>query len=404
MANATDTESTGGIGGSGGTRGTRKALTDPTRRTAAVRIPFPARLSPHAERARRHTLTWLLETGMLDGDAATAEYDALRLERLMAYFYPDAKATDLELAADFNAWFFIFDDQFDGSLGLRPWAVERLVDLLGRTMDPAGPLPRPRPEPGRDGTEPSLVRGFRDIWLRSTTGAPAAWRRRFRGHWLAYMAAHRDEALNRSATVLPGLDRFLEVRRHSIGVQPCLDFTERCGGYALPDALHGGSPLREMRQITSDVVIFVNDIVSLGKELAAGDVNNSVVVLREELGCTLDEAVERIARRANTCCARFAELAAALPGTLGAAGVPAELRGHVEHYVEGMGHLMAGNLAWSLATSRYDEQGVAAVSGGRQRPWAHLVAERDGPAPDPAAAGDAASAGGRARAARRDGG
>jgi hypothetical protein len=39
---------------------------------------------------------------------------------------------------------------------------------------------------------------------------------------------------------------------------------------------------------------------------------------------------------------------------------------------------MAGNLTWSLATARYDAAGVAAVSGGRARPWSGLAA----PAPD----------------------
>jgi hypothetical protein len=219
-----------------------------------------------------------------------------------------------------------------------------------------------------------LVVGFRDIWHRATAGRPRSWQRRFRAHWQAYMAAHQGEAAIRNADRLPTLEQFLALRRNSIGVQPCLDFTERCGGYALPDELHGSFPLREMREITGDVVIFVNDIVSLVKELAAGDVNNSVVVLSEQRGCSLDEAVEHIAERANSRTARFGELAAALPGLLDDLGVRAELRGPIDHYVEGMGHLMAGNLAWSLATSRYDERGVAAVSGGRQRPWAHLAA------------------------------
>jgi hypothetical protein len=58
--------------------------------------------------------------------------------------------------------------------------------------------------------------------------------------------------------------------------------------------------------------------------------------------------------------------------------VPREAREHVAHYVDGMWHLMAGNLTWSLATSRYDAAGVAAVSGGRARPWSGLAA----PAPD----------------------
>ncbi|MEU1278194.1 isoafricanol synthase [Streptomyces sp. NPDC005805] len=362
-------------------------LSDPTRRTAGIRIPFPARLNPHAERARRHTLQWLLETGLLTGGAAAREYDTLRLERLMAYFYPDATGGDLDLAADFNAWFFIFDDQFDGLLGTRPEAIEELVDTLGRTMTPAGGTdgsPSAGP-PGEPTGEPPLVLGFRDIWRRATRGAARGWQQRFRRHWLAYMAAHRGEALNRNADHLPTLDEFLRLRRHTIGVQPCLDFTERCGGYALPDELHGGSPLREMREITAEVVIFVNDIVSLPKELAAGDVNNSVVVLREQKGCTLDEAVDLVADLANERAARFTALAASLPGSLprsrsGRRGVRPEVHGHVEHYVEGMRHLMAGNLAWSLATSRYDERGVAAVSGGRQRPWAHLV---DAPVPAP---------------------
>ena len=381
--------------------GHRHVTSDPTRRAAAVRIPFPARLGPHAERARRHTLQWLQKTDLLAGDAAVEEYDALRLERLMAYFYPDATGSDLELAADFNAWFFIFDDQFDGGLGMQPEAIEHLVDTLGRTMTIGGP-PEAREFPAlreprgvREEAEAPdvvsgqpLVVGFRDIWHRATAGTPRSWQRRFRAHWQAYMAAHQGEAANRNADRLPALEQFLALRRNSIGVQPCLDFTERCGGYALPDQLHGSFPLREMREITGDVVIFVNDIVSLVKELAAGDVNNSVVVLSEQWGCALDEAVEHIAERANSRTARFNELAAALPGLLDGLGVPAELRGHIAHYVEGMGHLMAGNLAWSLATSRYDERGVAAVSGGRQRPWAHLAAVPKGAGEGLTAKGD----------------
>ncbi|MFF3244684.1 isoafricanol synthase [Streptomyces sp. NPDC002870] len=347
--------------------GRQSVPTDPTRRTAAIRIPFPARFSPHAERARRHTLQWLQETGLLTGEAVTAEYDALRLERLMAHFYPDATGNDLELAADFNAWFFIFDDQFDGRLGVRPEAIERVVDSLVRTMTADG-APQVSGEHG-----PPLVRGFRDIWRRAAVGTPYGWQRRFRTHWQAYMAAHQGEAHNRNAERLPSLKQFLKVRRNSIGVQPCLDFTERCGGYTLPDELHGSSPLREMREITGDVVIFVNDIVSLVKELAAGDVNNSVIVLREQKGCTLEQSVEYIAALANAQTARFAQLATALPKTLSERGVLPEVREHIDHYVEGMGHLMAGNLAWSLATSRYDETGIAAVSGGRQRPWARLA-------------------------------
>ncbi|MFG1807194.1 isoafricanol synthase [Streptomyces sp. NPDC049040] len=349
---------------------------DPTRRTAAVRIPFPARLNLHAERARQHTLQWVQGMGLISGDVATAEYDALRLERLMAYFYPDAGASDLELAADFNAWFFIFDDQFDGLLGTRPEEIRRVVDALVGTMAVDG-----APHPDGTGDTP-LVRSFRDIWLRSIAGTPVAWRLRFRAHWSAYLAAHEGEAHHRNSDRLPSLERFLDVRRETIGVRPCLDFTERCGGYSLPDSLHDLAALREMREITGDVVIFVNDIVSLAKELAAGDVNNSVVVHRGHKGCTLQESVDHVSALANTRTARFARLAGALTGGLAGHGVPPELRDHVEHYVDGMRHLMAGNLTWSLATARYDETGAAAAGGGHRPPWSALTAAGD-TAPSP---------------------
>jgi Terpene synthase family 2, C-terminal metal binding len=344
------------------------APSGPTRRTAGIRIPFQARPNLHAERARQHTRQWAQQMGLLTGDAAVAAYDALRLERLMAYFYPDATARDLELACDLNAWFFIFDDQFDGPLGTRPEEIRPMVDALVATMTVED---RPCPPGDRDA---SLVRAFRDVWLRTTAGTPHHWRLRLRRHWQAYLAAHETEAHHRNAARPPSLRQFLAVRRHTIGVQPCLDFTERCGGYTLPDDLHGSLPLREMREITVDVVIFVNDIVSLAKELAAGDINNSVVVHREQQGCTLQESVAHITGLTNARTARFTRLTAALPGTLAERGVPRQTRRHIDHYVESMRHLMAGNLTWSLSTSRYDEPATGTAPGGRPRPWSRLTA------------------------------
>lgn len=340
--------------------------TSASARLSPLTVPFPPRLNPSAERSRQHTLRWTRRFGMLEEDSAVTEYDALRLERLMAYFYPAASARDLDLASDFNAWFFVFDDQFDGELGRRPDDVTAVVEAVVRTMYENGPLPLSPLTP--------LTAGFRDIWVRATAGTPAAWQHRFRTHWRAYLRAYRWEARNRTGTSLPPLQDFLRGRRDSIGVQPCLDFHERCGGYALPRELHAGFPLAGMRRITADVVIFINDIVSVEKELAVGDVNNSVLVLRRELGCGLEEAVRRIAGRSNSRVERFLHLTARLPAALDASGVPPLVREQVLDYVTGMRNVMRGTLEWSLETTRYDDTGIAAVSLGRQRPWARLTA------------------------------
>ncbi|MFK8906866.1 isoafricanol synthase [Streptomyces sp. YS-3] len=337
-------------------------------RTGLVDIPFPARCHPRHALARQHTLGWLHRFGMLSDQKATDEYDAMGLERLMAYFYPDATDADLALATDLNAWFFVFDDQFDGPIGRQPDAVARQIDIMLRTMSERGPAP---------GDPTSHLAGtLAELWKRLSRDTPLLWQNRFREHWRDYLTAYHWEAVNRTRTGLPSLPGFLRGRRDSIGVQPCLDLVERCGRYTLPDELHRGSPLAEMRWITADVVIFVNDIVSADKELAAGDVNNSVIILHKGSGLSVDRAAREVARMANSRVQRFQTLAAELTGTLAGTGVSDQLRAQVDDYVAGMRALMSGNLAWSRTTARYNRTGIEAAGRG-QRPWAHLFEQAD---------------------------
>jgi pentalenene synthase len=224
-------------------------------------------------------------------------------------------------------------------------------------------------EPPSGTARAPLTDSFRDLWLRAIQGRPALWRHRLREHWADYLRAYQWEAVNRTAGVYPGLFAFLCARRDSIGVQTCLDLVERCGRYTLPDDVHAAFPLAAMRQLTEEVVIFVNDIASLDKELATGDVNNSVLVLRHEQDCTLPQAVQRVGAMADIRVQRFQRLATHLTDT----AFPSVVRADLEHYVDGMRHIMRGNLDWSLETGRYGDAGIAAVSDGRQRPWANLI-------------------------------
>ncbi|WP_431041033.1 isoafricanol synthase [Streptomyces sp. P1-3] len=337
------------------------------RRIALLDIPAGRAVSPDGEAARVHTIDWLGRFGVFADGAAAAEYDALRLDRLSALFWPQATGAELDLANDINGWVFVFDDQFDGALGCRPDAVSRLVDDIVRiTHEPPGPVPT------AVGADP-LLASFRDLWHRLNSGMPQVWRDRTRANWVDYLRAYTREARGKAESAPRSLAALLAVRRHSIGVHTCLDLHERFDGYALPPAVHDSAPLAAMRAAADDVVIFVNDIVSLDKELATGDVHNSVILWRERGGCTLEGAVRHIAGLANSRYRYFEELAARLPGVLAEAGASSELLRHTALYTDGMRHVMRGNVTWSLETSRYDERGVAAVSEGRQRPWAGLT-------------------------------
>ncbi|MEV6132795.1 isoafricanol synthase [Streptomyces violaceusniger] len=344
------------------------------RRAALFDFPASVDLSPGTEAARHHTIQWLSRFGVFEGHESVAEYDALRFDVLAGLFYPRATGADLNLGSDLVGWYFVFDDQFDGELGSRPEAVARLVaDVIRITEEDAAH--------GRahDGEGP-LLESFRDLWRRINSGRPQVWRDRFRHHWLEYLHSYHREALERTGA-LPGaggdaprsVEAVLALRRHSIGVQPCLDLNEPFGGYTLPPALHGGFPMARMREATDDVVVFTNDIASLDKELAVGDVHNSVIVQWERAGGELEDAVRHIADLANARYRWFEETAARLPALLTEAGADPGTHRAVGRYVDGMRHVMTGNLGWSVRTARYDERGTEAVSGGRQRPWAQLT-------------------------------
>ncbi|MET8183519.1 isoafricanol synthase [Streptomyces sp. NPDC005336] len=341
------------------------------RRAALLDFPASADVSPDAEAARLHTIQWLSHHGVFEDSAAVAEYDALRFDLLTGLFYPRATGADLDLGNDLVGWYFVFDDQFDGELGCRPQEVARLVAAVIRITEEDG-------RTGGGGQGP-LLESFRDLWRRINSGRTAVWRDRFRHHWLEYLHSYHREALGRTGTGAGAgapprsVDAVLALRRHSIGVQPCLDLNEPFGGYTLPPALHGGFPLARMREATDDVVVFTNDIASLDKELAAGDVHNSVIVQRERARGDLEDAVRHIADLANARHRWFEETAAGLPALLAEAGAGPDVRPAVRRYVDGMRHVMSGNLGWSLRTARYDDRGIEAVSRGRQRPWAHLT-------------------------------
>ncbi|MCO8305707.1 isoafricanol synthase [Streptomyces sp. RKCA744] len=363
-----------------------------TRRTALLRraalFDFPAStdLSPGTEAARHHTIQWLSRFGVFEDRASVAEYDALRFDVLAGLFYPRASGAELDLGNDLVGWYFVFDDQFDGELGCRPEAVARLVAAVVRITEEDE-------EHGRAGSgDGPLLESFRDLWRRINSGRPRVWRDRFRHHWLEYLHSYHREALERTGT-LPraggedgtggeagaprSVEAVLALRRHSIGVQPCLDLNEPFGGYTLPPALHGGFPLARMREATDDVVVFTNDIASLDKELAVGDVHNSVIVQWERAGGELEDAVRHIADLANARYRWFEETAARLPALLTEAGADPDTHHAVARYVDGMRYVMTGNLGWSLRTARYDERGTEAVSGGRQRPWAQLTGAQE---------------------------
>ncbi|CAO5253391.1 terpene synthase family protein [Frankia sp. AgKG'84/4] len=311
----------------------------------AFDLPFPLRVHQGMESVVRRNLDWVRRYGLVGGERSVDWYTSWDMPRLAAYGFPDATGPGLELCTDVMAFFFVFDDQLDGPLGLAPDEVARvcqgLIDIVHGTGQRSGEERNP------------CSAAFADLWRRSTDGACAGWVARVTGEWEYYFAAHAHEAVSRRRGVPADLEQYLEVRRGIAGTALPLSLGERAAGLTLPAAVFHSPQLRLMREIAIDITLMCNDVFSLEKEEARGDMDNLVLVLEHTRQCTRAQAIAAAREEVHRRCARFQELAGEVPLMCAHLALSGEQRESVATYVDGLTAWISGYHAWETETLRY---------------------------------------------------
>ncbi|MFI8434604.1 germacradienol/geosmin synthase [Streptomyces sp. NPDC079020] len=329
-------------------------------------VPYPARLNPHVEEARRHTREWARGMGMLEGSGIWEEKDleAHDYALLCAYTHPDCSAEALSLVTDWYVWVFFFDDHF--------------LELFKRTPDrPGGKryldrLPAFMPmEPGTPMPEPAnpVEAGLADLWARTVPAMSDAWRARF--------AESTENLLNESLWELANINEgrianpveYIEMRRKVGGAPWSAGLVEYATGAEVPDAVAGSRPLRVLRDAFSDGVHLRNDLFSYQREVEdEGENSNGVLVLETFLGCSTQEAAEAVNDLLTSRLQQFENTALTELGPLCAEkGLdPAETTA-VLAYVKGLQDWQSGGHEWHLRSSRYMNDGATGQSA--PAPW-----------------------------------
>ncbi len=183
----------------------------------AFDLPFPLAASPDLEGARRRNLEWVQCQGLVGEGRSLEWFASWDMPRLAAYGFPYAEGPALDLCADAMAFFFVFDDQFDGTLGRDParaaGVCQKLIDIVhGGT-------------PGAGADACSVA--FADVWARSTDGAHPGWAARTAHEWAYYFATQAHEAINRLRGTPSDMETYLQVRRGIAGTDlPSLSVRE----------------------------------------------------------------------------------------------------------------------------------------------------------------------------------
>jgi hypothetical protein len=308
-------------------------------------VPFPFRVNAHLAIARERNVQWARELGALGSDEATERYRLSQVTDLAAHFYPDAGEEDLALAFDLMGWFFLFDDEFAVPAGQHPAAaVTDCQSMILQIITSPGPGASPAPTP--------IVLAFADIWSRMAKGMSPLWRARTTGAFLEYLFGNLTEVADlRSGTNLSPTAYF-ELRRKTIGVPVSLAMGERFWHREVPALAWSSSHLEQMRLITTDHIICVNEVISLEKEEAAGE-PNLILKLMQHHDLTRSQATAKIVARADTAAERFRDLQRQIPHLCDTLALTTAERSAVRHYADLMSTLIRGNYDWSQTAGRY---------------------------------------------------
>jgi hypothetical protein len=303
--------------------------------------PFPAQMNPLAEKVDEHTFTWATEFQLLQKEAAIQRFHKSRFAWLAARAYPGADFAELALANDFFTWLFMLDDQFDdGSLGRQP---ERLRAVIGGLLAILG-FEQAGNYPALSGP---LANALTELWDRILPLTTPQWQKRFTRHLLAYFDSYNWETCNRAAGTIPDVEIYIDKRQDAGAMRIALDYIDLAAHIDLPAEVYSSSLVQTLLRITNNAVCWANDIISLEKEIARGDLNNLVLALQAAHACTLQEAV----LQANEMLTREVQLFTHLAPLLTDAFPVYEQ--DLQKYLISMQGWIRGNLDWSVETDRY---------------------------------------------------
>ncbi len=328
--------------------------------------PFPSAVNPHREAVHEHTLAWARRIALVKDEAAIARLRDTMVSSLAARACPSSAPAPLAILTDWITWVFLLDDECDeAEIGKRPERLaalqaQCLEALSGLGLENLRTLSRP-PRPDRP--DAALIQALYDLRGRMEALMSRAWMDRFAVSIAEYFEASVWEARNRELQVWPDSATYIRMRPYAGNMYIGLDLIDLTEGDTLPLVVRKHPCYQRLMLITSNVVLWCNDLLSCAKERAHHDMHNLALILQHQENIPLQEAVDRVARLIEREVKRFIALEARLPSF----GVTID--GVVQRFIAGLHDWMRGNLDWSYESGRYRPT-VASAPGGVPEPRA----------------------------------
>ncbi|MFY1830862.1 terpene synthase family protein [Myxococcus fulvus] len=308
-------------------------------------LPFVSLCSPDRDAARQRNFDWARGFGLVANEVDERRYRSWDIADLAARWLPQASGAELDLAVDAIVVGTLIDEQFDGARDLLPAQVRADCETLLAILQVEG---RPPPPVG------VLAAALADVWTRTCRGASLEWRRRAARHWRWFLEAFPEEARWRQGSVKLTRDSFLALRRKSGLVYMMMDLTEKANGFETTERARQVPGVQRLLDLTADLIDTMNDVCSVEKERARGDVHNLVLVLHAEQGGSREGALVEAHDSMRRWCEEFIQIAAGLPEACARQQLSRAETDNLLRLVQGLEENIGGHPDWYRTTRRYE--------------------------------------------------
>ncbi|WP_228471403.1 terpene synthase family protein, partial [Streptomyces alkaliphilus] len=325
-----------------------------------LRMPFPLRLSPHLDAARRETVEWGERMGMLRAQPGVPGSNVWSRAKLAGYdfplcaagIHPDATPEQLNITSAWLTWGTYGDDYY-------PVVFGRTRDLAGaRACTDRLKLFTPIEDPSAT-PEPTnaLERGLADLWRRTAGPMTVEARRAFRKTFRDMVDSWLWELDNQAAHRVPDPVDYIEMRRLTFGSDFTMSLCRLGHGRRIPEGIYRSGPMRSLENSAADWACLLNDVFSYQKEIEyEGEVHNAVLVAQNFFGCDYPTALRMTHALMESRLEQFRLVAKnELPVLYDDFGLDDEARAVLDSYVTDLEHWLSGILRWHRDCRRYKE-------------------------------------------------
>ena len=326
-------------------------------------MPFPA-VAPNPGRGTAHApmWDWIDRFGLFTSDESRDRLVQLEIELITARYHPYVDPDLMPLFAQFMAWAWIVDEQFDdGPAGRDPAWCLRSIQGITAAFD------------GRVGENP-LEEAAADLRERLFHGRPERWCRGFVAAIRAWIWTYYVEAIDRATARYQRLAEYRLHRELGSGEYLFFALSEMGAALDLPEHVHRLPALTLLRSSSAQHQGLFNDIVSLAKEVPVGYFHNAVALTVHHDNVTVPEAVEAVNAALTECVERFIAAERDLPVQLAAAGIDDGTAERAMALADAYKAHLRGNFDWHSEVSRYSAPGK--TSDGQALYVADLLAGR----------------------------